>query len=99
MKIISKLLDLATVYETLSIEKTLGLLNQMKEAKADMEALLIILQMTTPELMQVEISAVTKKIDFVNKNIKTLETAMMCHETKAIEKRTLLENVAVFYLN
>lgn len=99
MKINKKVLELSNIFPVLSVEQILYHLNLFKEAKDDLEALLAILELSNPELAQVEISAVTEQIILAKENIRVLETAMMCYETKAIEKRTLMGTSTTFYLN
>ena len=43
--------------------------------------------------------AIETQLNFVNANIKTLQDALLCHETKFIEKRTGLGELGVFCLN
>lgn len=99
MNLNKKVLTLSNVFPILSVEQILYHLNMIKEAKADLEDLLVILELASPDLMQTEISAVNEQIKLANQNIRVLETAMMCYETKAIEKRTIMGEMATFYLN
>lgn len=39
------------------------------------------------------------QIDILNKNIKTLEDALLCHESKCIEKRLALKDLQKIGLN
>lgn len=46
-----------------------------------------------------EFDAITLQLFYVDKNLRTLEDALLCHETKCFEKRPSLGDHAVFGLN
>lgn len=97
----NNLLDLATVYATLTVHETLTMLADIKESKATLEELLILTKAdsTDMETRLHHISCIEEQIDLANKNIRVLENAIMCHETKIFEKRTLQNKTAVICLN
>jgi len=46
-----------------------------------------------------EEEAIREQLAYVDKNLRTLEDALLCHETKCFEKRPSLGDHAVFGLN
>lgn len=46
-----------------------------------------------------EITFIDKQISYLDKNIKTFEEALMCHETKIFEKRYKIKDLGNFCLN
>jgi hypothetical protein len=46
-----------------------------------------------------EISLIDEQLKYLNKNIKTFEDALMCHETKIFEKRTSMGDLGELCLN
>ena len=97
----NNLLDLATVYATLTVHETLAILAEMKEKKETLDELLILMKADSTDMgtRLYHISCVEEQIDLANKNIRVLENAIMCHETKIFEKRTLQNKTAVICLN
>lgn len=97
----NNILDLATVYATLSIQETLTALADIKESKETLDELLILMKADSSDMETRlhHISCIEEQIDLANKNIRVLENAIMCHETKIFEKRTLQDKTAVICLN
>ena len=97
----NNILDLATVYATLSIQETLTALADIKESKETLDELLILMKADSSDMETRlhHISCIEEQIDLANKNIRVLENAIMCHETKIFEKRTLQDKTTVICLN
>ena len=97
----NNILDLATVYATLSIQETLTALADIKESKETLDELLILMKADSSDMETrlYHISCIEEQIDLANKNIRVLENAIMCHETKIFEKRTVQDKTAVICLN
>ena len=97
----NNILDLATVYATLSVNQILEALADIKESKETLDELLILMKADSSDMETRlhHISCIEEQIDLANKNIRVLENAIMCHETKIFEKRTLQDKTAVICLN
>jgi len=97
----NNILDLATVYATLSIQETLTALADIKESKETLDELLILMKADSSDMETrlYHISCIEEQIDLANKNIRVLENAIMCHETKIFEKRSVQGGMAVICLN
>jgi hypothetical protein len=101
MKINNSILDFATIYASFSLNETIKILDNLREAKDDLEGLLEILQLEATEAddSAFEINLIETQLEYANKNIKTLETVIMCYETKIFEKATICDKVAVLCMN
>jgi hypothetical protein len=97
----NNILDLATVYATLTVHEILAILAEIKESKETLDELLILMKADSSDMETRlhHISCIEEQIDLANKNIRVLENAIMCHETKIFEKRTLQDKTAVICLN
>jgi len=103
-KINTTLFDLAEIYETMSLADIFMMLNELYDIKE-------IFQSTKEDLnynksnigitMNVisEIEQLDIQINYLDRNIRTFEDAMMCHETKIFENRTSLKDLSKFCLN
>jgi flagellar biosynthesis/type III secretory pathway chaperone len=101
MHINRTILDLATLYATLTIFETMEILEQVVETKKELEDVLSMLREDSTDIQNRldEIMRVEEQLEYINMNIKTLETAIMCHETKIFEKRTVQGKIAVLCMN
>lgn len=101
MKTNKSILDFETIYTSFNLNETIKILDNLKEAKDDLEGLLDILQLEASEGddSTFEIKVIETQLEYANKNIKTLETVIMCHETKIFEKATICDKVAVLCMN
>lgn len=102
MKKLNKtLFELDVIFETLSHAKTWLMLVDLKNIKNElMEVRKECLEETFDFNENVdEISFIDKQLVYVNKNIKTFENALLCHESKIVEKRTIMNETNVFWLN
>jgi len=104
MKTNKTVFDLATVYATFTVHETIKMLADVREGKEELDELLILLKADASDSSDMKarlynISCVEEQIDLANKNIRVLENAIMCHETKIFEKRTVHDKTAVICLN
>ena len=101
MYINKTLLDLATLYATLTLQETMKILDQLVETKEELEDVLDMLRADSTYIQERldEIMRVEEQLEHLNKNIYTLENAILCHETKIFEKRNVLGKTAVICLN
>lgn len=95
------LLDLATLYATLTVFETMEILDQVTEAKQELEDVLKMLREDSTDIQErlEEIMRVEEQLEYIDKNIRTLENAILCHETKIFEKRNVLGKTAILCLN
>lgn len=95
------LLDLATLYATLTVFETMEILDQVTEAKGELEDVLKMLREDSTDIQERldEIMRVEEQLEYIDKNIRTLENAILCHETKIFEKRNVLGKTAILCLN
>lgn len=99
-KVNPTLLDLAIVYHNMTYAEIDQALTNLKETKFEFEFLRLGAEdkdLTASE--KSVIYAINKQLYFVDRNIKTLEEALMVHETKMYEKRTLFGHFEIIYLN
>jgi hypothetical protein len=101
MHINKTILDLATLYTTLTIVETMEILEQVVGAREELEEVLCMLREDSTDIQErlEEIMRVEEQLEYVNMNIKTLENAILCHETKIFEKINILGKTAVICLN
>jgi hypothetical protein len=95
------LLDLSTLYATLTIFETIEILEQVVGAKEELEDVLGMLREDSTDIQERlgEIIRIEEQLEYIDKNIYTLENAILCHETKIFEKRNVLGKTAVICLN
>ena len=95
------LLDLSTLYATLTIFETIEILEQVVGAKEELEDVLGMLREDSTDIQERldEIMRVEEQLEYIDKNIYTLENAILCHETKIFEKINILGKTAVICLN
>lgn len=102
MKKLNKtLFELDVIFETLSHAKTWLMLVDLKNVKNELiEIRKECLEETFDFNENVdELTFIDKQLVYVNKNIKTFENALLCHESKIVEKRTIMNETNVFWLN
>jgi hypothetical protein len=101
LKVNKVLFDLSTVYSNLSQSETWMMANTLTKAKEGLEDFLV--EIEDRKLFdahyQTEKNAIETQLFYVNANIRTLQDALLCHETKFIEKRLTLGDLGVFCLN
>lgn len=100
-KLNTTLFDLDVIFTTMSHAETLSAIINLKEVK---EELIEIRDECLEETFEFdqnveEIAFINKQLSYVNKNIRTLENALLCHESKIVEKRTTLGEIGTFWLN
>lgn len=101
MKLDTTLFELDVVFETMSHATTWGILIDLKEIKRELVELRNDYINDTFEFGQNvdEVAMIDKQLIYLNKNIRTFEDALMCHETKIFEKRTTMGDLGEFCLN
>ncbi len=101
MKLDTTLFELDVVFETMSHATTWGILIDLKEIKRELVELRNDYIIDTFEFGQNvdEVAMIDKQLIYLNKNIRTFEDALMCHETKIFEKRTTMGDLGDFCLN
>lgn len=101
MKLDTTLFELDVVFETMSHGTTWGILIDLKEIKRELVELRNDYINDTFEFGQNvdEVAMIDKQLIYLNKNIRTFEDALMCHETKIFEKRTTMGDLGDFCLN
>lgn len=105
MDICRNLLELHQIYGVLTQAETQKLLDGLEESKLD----LIDIKISTLEKMfnnsediddGVEIlSAIKEQMSYLEHNIRVVENALMCHNSKCSEKRTLFGKLETIWLN
>jgi hypothetical protein len=100
-KLNTTLFELDVIFESMSHAQTWASLIDLKEIKKE---LIDIRNECIEETFDFdqnvdEISLIDKQLVYINKNIKTFENALLCHESKITEKRTTLGELGVFCLN
>jgi hypothetical protein len=101
MHINKTLLDLATLYATLTLPETIEILDQLLESQEELEDVLDMLRADSTNLQErlEEIMRVEEQLEYLNKNIYTVENAVLCHETKIFEKINVKGKTAILCLN
>jgi predicted nucleic acid-binding Zn-ribbon protein len=101
LRINKVLFDLSTVYENLTQSETWKMANTLTKVKNNLEELLedINEHQLFDKHYEEQKNAIESQLSFVNANIKTLQDALLCHQTKFIEKRTNLADLGIFCLN
>jgi hypothetical protein len=100
-KLDTTLFDLDVIFTTMTHGQTLLLATNLKEVK---QALIDVRNECIEDTFEVdknvdELSFIDTQLIYVNKNIRTLENALLCHESKISEKRTTLNDLGNFWLN
>lgn len=93
MNINKKLFDLDDVYLKFSHGEVWSNLIKLKNVR---DSITYVVEETTDELEKI---ILREQLIYVNKNIKTFEDALLCHESKIIEKRMSIGELGMFYLN
>jgi hypothetical protein len=89
MKIDRTILDLSDVFKYISLAKILSILESFTKSRKLLQKTKAFLIADTYDFNKhVEIvAAITEQLEYLDKNIKTLQVAMLAHESKCIEKR------------
>ena len=99
IQINKKLFSLNHVYSTLNLGSTSAFLDELFIVRAEIEdeldALDLIDDDTKFELME----QLEQQLFYVDKNIRTFEDALLCHETKTYEVRTIMGVNTKIWLN
>ena len=100
-KLDTTLFELDVVFETMSHGTTWAILIDLKDIKKE---LLEVRDEFINETFEFgenveEVSHIDEQLKYLNKNIRTFENALLCHESKIFEKRTSIGELGVFCLN
>ena len=95
------LFDLSEIYDNWSYQETWYATSTLRKQRQE---LIICLQHIINNRLfdahyKEEEEAVRKQLFYLDKNIKTLEDVLLCHETKIFEKRSSLEELGIIGLN
>jgi len=101
IKVDKRLLELSDVVTYMSVAMTLSTLASFTQSKKNLEAYKDYFIANAFEFGQhvEEVDAITEQLEYLNKNIKTLENAILYHEAKCIEKRIGLGKLQSVGLN
>lgn len=99
IRINTKLLDLYEIYTNLSYYTTLDMVGNLTLIETELEDVKQYLMEKDFGHHLAQIITIDKQLIFVKKNLKTLNDALLLHESKAYEKRPSLKDLQIFYLN
>ena len=101
IKINTKLFELNDVYSNMSHSEAWLMSINLMDIKADLEESRH--DLITCDALGVDsvrdVIAIDQQLWFVEQNIKTLEDALLCFETKIFEHRVALKDLKIIYLN
>ena len=100
-KINTTLFELDVIHETMSHGKIWSMLFDLKDVR---DKLVEIRDANVEETFEFdqnveEVSFIDEQLKYINKNIRTFENALLCHESKVVDKRTTMGELGVFWLN
>ena len=96
--IVTTILNLDEVFENMNIAETIELLSSIIEYKKDLEKLKRKVERTielnqyfeiSNDEEQKTLSKIETQLHYIDMNIRVLENALLCHETKIFQKRTI----------
>jgi hypothetical protein len=87
-----KLFNLNEVYITFSHGEIWNSLIKLKDIRNEMTDIIEVSN-------EFEKPFLKEQLTYINKNIRTFEDALLCHETKFTEKRTSLGELGILILN
>ena len=93
------LLDLNTLYSNFNHHQLMNIIVSLSKAKNLLEETLMELKTINYAANFENITKIKRQLELCNKNIEITGLAIMCHETKIKEKRTLNGNLIELYLN
>lgn len=101
MSINKILLDLASTFSTLTHVETIEVLAELVDVRDELNSCLRDLKLDSTELeMRLnKMMEIEDQIILLNKNIRTLENALLCHESKIFERVNLNGVIAVLCYN
>jgi hypothetical protein len=101
MNINRKILDLVTIYRNFSHAETIQNMEDLIRVKENLEDVIVDLKeisMYDEDTIN-EIATIKEQISYLNQNIRTLEDAILCHESKMFQKMTANNKFAKVCLN
>ena len=101
MKANNTVFDLLTVYTTLTYMEIVEILDEFVENKDELEDTLFVLRLDSNDMDKriPAIMAIEEQLEYLDKNIKIFGDAILCHESKAFDKKMVLGNLALIGLN
>ena len=101
MNINRKILDLVTIYRNFSHAETIQNMENLIRVKENLEDVIIDLREISmyDEDTVNEIATIKEQISYLNQNIRTLEDAILCHESKTRQRSTIQGRVYDIRLN
>ena len=101
MKINRKILDLVTIYTNFSHAETVENMKDLIRVKENIEDVIIELKEISEydEDIVNEIATMEEQISYLNQNIRTLEDAILCHESKTRQRSMIQGRVYDICLN
>lgn len=101
MNINKKVLDMATVYANLSHMETTHLLEDLFAVKYELEDCLASLRsdISDMDIRLLEIMRIEEQMIYVDKNIRAVEDALLCHESKIINRFSVSGKIHCVCLN
>jgi len=98
MKINRTILDLNTVYCNLTHADTIEVLDDLKTTKQELEDILDALRAEGTDCYD-EMNAIEEQLIYLRRNIRTVEDALLCHESKTTERFNLRGSTSTISLN
>lgn len=101
IKVNKTILNLTDIFSYMSVAMTLSVLENFTQSRNSFNESKDFLVENIFEFGQHvdEVSALTEQIEILDKNIKNLVDALLCHESKCIEKRFALKDLQAIGLN
>ena len=98
----TKLFSLDTVYSKFSHSKIWFMVNDLTEVRLELEEemdrILVNYKLENENVSQL-VEDLETQLNYLNKNIRTFEDALLCHESKVFETRTLFGKPTKLCLN
>ena len=99
IQINKKLFSLNHVYSTLNLGSTSAFLDELFIVRAEIEGELDALDLIDDDAKFELMEQLEEQLVYVDKNIRTFEDALLCHETKTYEVRTIMGVNTKLWLN
>lgn len=98
MNINKTLLDLDTVYCSLTHVETIEFLAHLNASKEETEDILAGLRLKN-KVFHNEICCIEEQLTYLRKNIRTVEDTLLCHESKVFDRMRVCGITVVISLN
>lgn len=106
--IVTTILNLDEIFENMNPAETMELLSSIIESKEDLERLKLKVERTielneyfeiSDDAEQKTLAKIETQLHYIDMNIRVLENALLCHETKIFQKRTIMDFKFILSLN